>query len=139
MSARGTGLTGASVQENRATSRVPLMPLGGGNAAGGRALPVLSASSRGLRERVEELNVGHDVGRSSGMPTTMAQLDPRTLEDDVADAVWAAAEAAADMGTTKEQAEFLHQAFVSRVRQHEEVRHKVIFQHRQTRDKNPYM
>ena len=28
------------------------MPLGGGNAAGGRASPVLSASSRGLRERV---------------------------------------------------------------------------------------
>ena len=85
---RETGLTGVSVQENRATSRVPLMPLGGRNAAAGRASPVLSASSRGLRERVEELNVEHDVGRLSGMPMTMAQLVPRTVEDDVADAVW---------------------------------------------------
>ena len=58
MPARGTGLNGVSVRENGATNRLPLMALAGGNATARRASPVLSASTRGLRDRVEELNVG---------------------------------------------------------------------------------
>ena len=136
MPARGTGLNGVSVRENGATNRLPLMALAGGNATARRASPVLSASTRGLRNRVEELNVGHDVGRSSGMPMTMARLDQRTAEDDEADAVWEAARVSANIGATPEEAAFLHDAFVSRVQRHDEVRPKVIAAHQQTRDKN---